>query len=374
MILAIIIFFIGYLISLGIIISVGYVMQRSKENQYTSEEVTIEASEITVLIPFRNEENRLYGLLNSINALDTQVKEFVFINDHSDAEDQSIYMIQTHLEIENYTILNLPEGVTGKKKALRFAAETIGSKYTLTIDADVEFNASFISSISKLGVADMYVLPAIMVAEKWYEHFYEIDLILVTAANAGLSGLARPIMASGANLLYKTETFRKVDNVQSHIHMASGDDTYLLRDFRESQSNVRLFTSRACAVTTETPQSVKEFIDQRLRWIGKTGDLKDNLGTTLAVVQAVLTISFFGLLIWLIVESEWKMTLLFLGLKSVIDLFLFFPYFNRIQRVKSWFFIPIYEILFPIYTLILITLLLTYKPKWKGREIYIREN
>ena len=219
----------------------------------------------------------------------------------------------------------------------------------------------------------MYVLPAIMVSKKWYEHFYEIDLILVTAANAGLAGLSRPIMASGANLLYNTETFQKVDDVESHIHMASGDDTYLLRDFRENNTDVRLHTSRKCAVTTETPQSFKEFIDQRLRWIGKTGDIKDVLSTTLAVVQAVLTIGFFGLLIWSVLESNWKFTVLLLGLKSITDLFLFFPYFNRIKRLRSWFFIPVYEIFFPLYTLLIIVLLFTYKPKWKGRSIYNSE-
>ena len=219
----------------------------------------------------------------------------------------------------------------------------------------------------------MYVLPAIMVSKKWYEHFYEIDLILVTAANAGLAGLSRPIMASGANLLYNTETFQKVDDVESHIHMASGDDTYLLRDFRENNTDVRLHTSRKCAVTTETPQSFKEFIDQRLRWIGKTGDIKDVLSTTLAVVQAVLTIGFFGLLIWSVLESNCKFTVLLLGLKSITDLFLFFPYFNRIKRLRSWFFIPVYEIFFPLYTLLIIVLLFTYKPKWKGRSIYNSE-
>lgn len=368
MMIATIIFFVVYLISLGIIISVGFIKQRSKENRYDSASEKIDASEITVLIPFRNEEDRIYGLLNSINDLDTQPKEFIFIDDHSD--DRSPYIIDTRLEIENYTILDLPEGVTGKKKALRFASEKINSKYTLTIDADVEFAPNYISSISNLGEADMYVLPAIMVSKKWYEHFFEIDLILVTAANAGLSGLARPIMASGANLLYKTETFRKVDDVESHIHMASGDDTYLLRDFRENKTDVRLHTSPSCSISTETPQSFKEFVDQRLRWIGKTGDIKDNLSTTLAVVQAVLTIGFFGLLVWSIIEANWTVTIMLFGLKSITDLFLFLPYFNRIRRMKSWFFIPIYEVLFPLYTILIIVLLFTYKPKWKGRAIY----
>ena len=365
---AALLFFVIYLIIIGIIASVGFIKQRSKECRYSRDELKIKAAEITVLIPFRNEEHRLDRLLESISDLKEQPCKFIFIDDHSD--DASVRVISERLTIENYSILALPDGITGKKRALRFASGEIETKYTLTIDADVEFNSSYISALSKLAEADMYVLPAIMISKKWYEHFYEIDLLLVTAANAGLSGLSRPIMASGANLLYKTDTFRKVDNLESHIKMASGDDTYLLRDFRENNADVRLHSSPDCSVTTETPQSFREFIDQRLRWIGKTGDIKDNLSTTLAVVQAFLTIGFFGLLLWSILEGSWKITVLLFVLKSITDLFLFYSYFNRVNRLRSWIFIPIYEILFPIYTLLILALLLTYKPKWKGRKIY----
>lgn len=365
---ATLLFFVIYLIVIYLIVSVGFVKQRSKEYRYATDETKIEAGQITVLIPFRNEEHRLDGLLNSISELKEQPNKFIFINDHSD--DASIRVIRERLTIENYSILTLPDGVTGKKRALRFASGEIETKYTLTIDADVQFNSSYISALSQLGEADMYVLPVVMISKKWYEHFYEIDLLLVTAANSGLSGLSRPILASGANLLYKTDTFRKVDNLESHINMASGDDTYLLRDFRENNADVRLHSSRDCSVTTETPQSFHEFVDQRLRWIGKTGDIKDNLSTTLAVVQAILTIGFFGLLLCSLLEGHWEITALLFGLKSITDLFLFFAYFNRVKRLRSWVFIPIYELLFPIYTLLILVLLFTYTPKWKGRKIY----
>jgi hypothetical protein len=45
-------------------------------------------------------------------------------------------------------------------------------------------------------------------------------------------------------------------------------------------------------------------------------------------------------------------------------------YFNRINRMTTWLFIPVYELLFPFYSLLLLVLVPTYKPKWKGREIY----
>jgi glycosyltransferase involved in cell wall biosynthesis len=357
-----------YIAAFGAIISLGFFLQLAKERPYFGQKNTIELGQLVVLIPFRDEEKRLQPLLSSINNLTRHPKEYIFINDHS--TDSGTELIRQELQIDNYRILDLPEDITGKKRALRHAIEQSESDYILTLDADVEMEADYFENIALLGKADMYVLSVPMIAKKWHQRFYEMDLVLVNAANAGLAGLARPIMASGANLLYKRSTFNEVDRLESHAHAASGDDTYLLRDFRENKCDVRLVTAAACRVTTETPQSFREFIDQRLRWIGKTGDIKDNLSTTLAIVQALMTTLFLSLVVATIVFMDWRSLAILFIFKSIADLFLFFSFFQRIKRLSTWILIPIYELLFPFYTLIMIVLLMTYKPKWKGRVIY----
>lgn len=361
-------FIVFYTFSIGLIIGLGNLKQRSKERTYCGQLDKLNAQEIVVLIPFRNEAHRIQGLLNSIKKLEVFPSKFVFIDDHS--TDNTSDIINEHLAGINFELLYSPQSYYGKKRALRFGTEQTKSNFILTIDADVELASDYFAQIEKLGQADMYVLPAIMISKKWYEHLYEIDLLLVTAANSGLAGLKRPIMASGANLLYRRSTFEKADDLPSHIHAASGDDTYLLRDFRNHGADVRLLTDPACSIQTETPQSFKEFIDQRLRWVGKTGDLKDHLSTVLAVLQAVLTVFFFGLLVYFSINFALKELLLIFSLKTMVDLVLFFPYFNRLGRVTSWLLIPLYELLFPFYTMLIAVLLFTYKPKWKGRAIY----
>lgn len=353
---------------MGTVISIGFNFQRKKEKKYYKEEGGISLNELTVLIPFRNEEHRIQVLLNSIKESELHPKEFIFIDDHS--TDKTLQLIGNELNGINHSVLSLPDEITGKKKALRYAIEHSESNYILTLDADVKFETTYFESLSRLKEADFYVLPAIMEAKNTKEYFYEIDLVLVNAVNAGLAGLSRPIMASGANLLYKRSTFIEVDDIDSHIDSASGDDTYLLRDFRVNKKDVRLISNRFCSIQTETPQSFKEFIDQRLRWIGKTGDIKDQLSTSLAIGQSILTLAFFSLLIYTCIQAEWKILFILFVVKSAIDLVLFAPFFSRIGRRKTWLFIPIYELLFPLYTLVILVGMLTYKPKWKGREIY----
>jgi biofilm PGA synthesis N-glycosyltransferase PgaC len=367
-----VLFFVIYITLLGLLVFSGFFIQTKKEITYLSNETnadkkTISLSELVVIIPFRNEEKRINCLLKSILASNELPLEFIFVNDHS--SDGSVDLIAKKLIGIPHRVLELPEDQEGKKRAIRYAIKQSNSDYLLSFDADIEFHPDYFSKLKSLSEADLYILPAILKAKKFHEHLYEVDLILVNAANCGIAGLKRPIMASGANLIYKRMAFNKNDNFESHSHMPSGDDIYLLRDFRYNNAAIRLITGTDFSIETETPQSLKEFFHQRLRWIAKTGDVKDTLSTWLAIVQVLLTIIFFSCLLFFVIQGELKSALIFYMLKTTIDLILFLPYFNRIKRMKSWLFIPIYELLFPIYSLVILCAMYVYKPVWKGRRL-----
>ena len=218
----------------------------------------------------------------------------------------------------------------------------------------------------------MYILPVVFNAKNWLESLFELDPLLVNAANCGISGWNRPILASGANLMFSRTAFQELDNFARHKHIASGDDMYALRDFREGGAEIRLITGSALAVSTETPQSVKEFFHQRLRWIAKTGDVKDALSTLLAIFQVLVTCTFLGLLLFSAFQLEWKSFWAIVGLKTSVDLVQFFPYFFRVKRLRILLFIPFYEVLFPIYSLSILIAVLFVKPIWKGRILMNR--
>ena len=247
---------------IGLIVFIGFFIQSKKERNFVSSQ-NIKLSELTVLIPFRNEENRIEGVLESVLESKKRPLSIYFIDDHS--TDNTVDKIESMMKADSYELLKLPEGVTGKKSAIRFATKFINTKYVLTIDADVLFSTHYFLELEKLGECQMYLQPAIMKASNFKEYFYEIDLGLVNAVNVGMAGLSRPVMASGANLLYDLSVFNSVDSIDNHKSIASGDDMYLLKDFRENGKDVRLVSSLKTAVTTETPQSFKEFLDQRLR-------------------------------------------------------------------------------------------------------------
>lgn len=349
-----------------IVVIVGGSLQRRKQLHYRKGN-RIDVNDITVLIPFRNESSRIKGLLQSIKNLNLEPKNFVFIDDHSTDNSQELIK---ECENDKIRILNLPEGIYGKKDALNVAIQEVETKYILTWDADIVVPVTYFESLSQLEEADMYVLPAVMVGNSLVEHLFEIDLLSVNASNCGLAGLIRPIMASGANLLYQKSSYLSFNQLDKHRHISSGDDTFLLREFQLGGGDVRLLADYNTRIETETPQSFKEFLDQRLRWIGKTKDLKDNLSSTLAITQAILSIAYFGILLLYLFQERYELALVYFGLKCAIDFIAFAQFYFHFKRFFAWFLIPVYQVLYPFYVLIIALSLLFYKPKWKGRSIY----
>ena len=368
------IFFLFYVLIIGGLLLGGFFLQLKKESNYWVNERETNLFNISkcvclenliVIIPFRNEEQRIHGLLNSILGATKLPMEFIFVDDHS--SDKTADLIADKLKNFPFRILKLPDGVEGKKYAIRKAMEQSKSDFILSLDADVEFQKNYFSNLVKLTLSDMYIFPVIFNTKNWLESLFELDPLLVNAANCGISGWKRPILASGANLLFRRIAFQELDNFERHAHIFSGDDMYALRDFREGGAEIRLITDSSFAVFTETPQSLKEFFYQRLRWIAKTGDVKDALSTILAIFQVFFTFTFLGLLLFSAFKLEWKFFLEIILIKTSIDLVQFFPYFYRIKRLRTWCFIPFYEVLFPIYSLSILIATLFVKPIWKGR-------
>jgi glycosyltransferase involved in cell wall biosynthesis len=348
-----------------LILGIGLTMQWKKERNYLYKKNKIKLSEITVIIPFRNEGKRISELLQSFLKSTQLPAKVIFIDDHS--EDESVSIIQHTLSNFPFEILKAKHEEFGKKKALRIGIEAVETPYFLTLDADVAFTKNYFEQFEKLTPADLYILPAVLISKRWFEHFFEVDLLLVNALNTGLSGLKRPIIASGANLLVRKSAFEQYDCYETHTHIPSGDDIYLLRDFRNANADIRVCTIPSFQVTTETPQSFSEFIHQRLRWVAKTGNVRDHLSTFLVLVQFFLTIGFFSCLIYFLINSKFELALISFTFKVLLEMLLFLPFFYRFKRMKAWFLLPIYQLLFPLYNLLILVLIPFFEPIWKGR-------
>ncbi|MCO5260043.1 MAG: glycosyltransferase [Crocinitomicaceae bacterium] len=331
----------------------------------TKNSSTIQLDEITLLIPFRNEEKRIVPLLNALNNSSTLPHSILFIDDHS--TDKTVEVIQSSLKIDNYSILHSVEN--GKKAAIHYGVYNSKTAFILTMDADVTFEASYFDTMSTLQESDLIILPVKMKSSGW-QKIVELDIYLLNVINIITAGFKRPIVSSGANLLFKKSTFIEVNSYKMHRHVLSGDDQFLLADFVKNKKETSIVLNNQLAVTTPSPTSLPEFLDQRLRWIQKTPHVKDKLAMIVGFIQLFITFSFISLVAFCLIKSYYIGAIELVLIKVFIDYAIVEFYLKELQKRGLLLQLFVYELLFPFYTLLLGLISVFYKPEWKGRETF----
>lgn len=256
----------------------------------------VKNTNVSVIIPFHNESDRIIELINSLNkCLINQGVELLFINDHS--TDNSIELIEQYLKHPFKIITNSEQ--KGKKFAIKKGVEIAQYETIITWDADIQLPSDYFIQIQQLQASDMAILPVNMKANSLMGALSIIEFKFLSALNYGLGALNRPILANGANLLFSKKAFLKVDMQRNDYSVASGDDVFLLSAFLQNNLKVELVDSSNCAVTTQAPGTIVKLLQQRKRWAGKINHMLSApviLGFILLLaVQVLLVISIIYL-------------------------------------------------------------------------------
>ena len=338
-----------------------------KNNQNCRPSSLINLHELTVVVPFRNEEKNLKHFISSIECSTKLPKQFIFINDHS--EDNSVAYLDAVAETrKDLKILHLKTKYFGKKHAIRLGMRASETAFVLLLDADVVFDSKFFEHLSTTTACDLIILPVEMQAVKWFQHFFVIDVNIANAVNEGMYGLYRPVMASGANMLVKRDNFLKWDT-QSDFIYHGGDDLNILKDFIQNKAAIGLEVAKKYSVLTAAPSNLRAYISQRLRWIGNARRVKDQLNTILMLLQVGLTILYFAVIFYFLSNNLLLEALFLFCSKGVIDMIVFFDFFSQRKQLSIWILIPIYEVLFPVILFFLTLGSFFAKIKWKGRPL-----
>lgn len=351
----------------GLILFVGSSLQLRKEKKFmrnAQNQGRIQLSDLTVIVPFRNERERIEGLLQSINNSSALPHEIIFIDDHS--EDDTSDFIASNLSIDRYHLLKANQ--TGKKAAIGDAIQNVNTGFVLTLDADVTFESDFFEKIGNLQKRDLLILPVLMKGKGWRQLF-EIDVDYTNAVNYGVAGLSKPIVASGANLLFSKSAYQMWNQLEEHQHFASGDDLFLLNNFKKNDCTIQLIADKQLAVITSAPSTFKEYVNQRLRWISKTSAIKDSVSTFLGIAQILFTFSITVILITLIVQGDKQQFTYLIFFKFLIDFSATMKYYFQVGKLHILLPVALHQIWTPIISIILMVLLPFYTPEWKGRLV-----
>jgi cellulose synthase/poly-beta-1,6-N-acetylglucosamine synthase-like glycosyltransferase len=326
--------------------------------------------ELTVIVPFRNERHNLEQLCNYLGQQHSKPRHVIFVNDHS--FDGSATMLGFYLKNEHfsYEILHLDEDISGKKEAIMTAVKMAKTKYCHTLDADVHFKPDFFESLPNPGENDMLILPVRMTGFQCFTFILELEYGSFQILQA-MVAYNKPLMASGANLIFNREAYLKYNKLEEHAHRNSGDDQYALAQFLKHKLKVKSFFDLRLAVLTDTPDNLTQLITQRVRWMGNNTQGKDWRASFFAVLLFLLNSSFLGLLVWSVLRLNLFTVVVLLSVKIGLDYVLYLPWFKRNRTWELQKYMPLLSVFYPIYLVILpfSFLLLGRKIKWKNRTI-----
>lgn len=330
----------------------------------TNQQKMAQIDEVTIVIPFRNEAHNLENFIRCLKEQSYQPAQWIFVNDHS--SDLFVSHFEDLMDFP-VRLLHLPEEQIGKKHAIRFGMDHVCTSFCITMDADVVFQKDYIKNLLLVPEAELIILPVRMTAKKWWQYFFTMEYRFTTMLNKGIAGWSRPVNCSGANLMIELASFEAIDDIDDHEHILSGDDMYTLRAFRENNKRIELLENEALVVETATPDTFQETMDQRVRWVSKSGNVADKLNNFLGIWAVGLHLYYLLLVLFSFFSGIYWLTITLVGFKFFLD-FLLIVTDKQKNKPNDYLGLFLFEIAYPFYLFALLGFLMLNQPDWKGRN------
>lgn len=362
-----------YLIMIFLLI-IGF--EKVKSSECRKEE---DPSGFSIVIPFRNEEARLPTLLKSISRLSYPRDCFEVILVDDESEDNSLQLCR-NFSIDfpqiNIRLLN-SERSSGspKKDAINAGIQASNYAYIITTDADCKIPKNWLwcfSSETRKTGAKMIAGPVGFqepVRKSFFQKLEGLDFLSLQATGMGAFGLGRPFLCNGANLCYSKSTFYEVGGFNDNLHLASGDDVFLLQNFRAKGFKVSFLKNPEAIVRTNYQERVKELFFQRIRWGAKTTSYRDIIAKLMGLIvllfNSILIISAF---LALLEKLDSDLLMFIFLLKFNFDFVLLYKtakFFQRERRMKDYFWVSVVH---PFFITITSLMSLFKSFEWKGRS------
>ncbi len=326
---------------------------------------------ISVIVPFRNEEQNLPQLIDALSRQTDTNFEVVLVDDYS--EDKSLARAGELLKAKsNFRLIK--SGGEGKKRALTTGVDVARGSIIAVTDADSVPPPGWLGDIRKYfadpDVKMVFGSVRIIPGNGPWHVLQEMEFCSVLGTGVAMNAWNIPFFCNGANMGFRADAFRQVGGYLDNFHIPSGDDEFLLRKIATQYPNsIRYMNVPGSVVDTPAQPTLASFLSQRVRWAGKwrhTGSVPTILA---ALFMALVQVSFI-VLVTLGLTGLHAKTALFLVLgKAFLEFILIFNVATYLNvRVRPAQFILL-QAVYPIYVL-LVGVLATFSGyTWKGRNL-----
>ena len=228
---------------------------------------------VSVIVAARNEEFLLPRLLSTLVKQDYPVDKLEIIIADDRSTDKTWECITNYSNrfphFSGIKITEQSKKMSPKKHALSRAIDLSSGEIIISTDADCFVSKTWISSMvssfkKSTGIVVGY--SAIDRSQKSFLcHYQALDFLALMSANAGSLGWENAWSGSGQNLAFRRSAFDIISGFTPVSNQVSGDDMYLVQSISKKHG-VIFNTSPEGFVKTSPVLSVKQYLNQRIRW------------------------------------------------------------------------------------------------------------
>lgn len=311
---------------------------------------------ISVIIPCRNEEENLKGILQDLKSQNypEDLFEIILVDDLS-YDNTAGTARSFKYELRNLSVIQ--NSGKGKKAAINTGISIARGSLLVTTDADCRMGPGWLRAISDFhseSGSKLIICPVRMKGDEGiFSGLSETEFLALQGITAGTASMGNAVMCNGANLAFSKELYV---NHQRYLHpsIPSGDDIFLLHSAKkDSNYTIRWLESTDALLETASPSSFIKLIKQRKRWLSKAGAYNDLLTIVLGIVTFVTILLQAGTMALLPFNHTFiYIYLAIFFLKSLPDFLIIRITANRynIKGIMQWF-IPL-QVIYPFYVLI----------------------
>ncbi|MEA3318268.1 MAG: glycosyltransferase [Bacteroidota bacterium] len=359
------------IIFLYVFLIILFIIGWRKIKYYRSKDIYCNIA-VSVIVAVRNESENISFLLNDLK-LQKYAKEklqIIIVNDHSEDNTESI-VSENIKNSFNIKLVKLSEGKYGKKEAIIEGINHANGKLIITTDADCRVNKNWVATIAKFyqtKQVKMIISPVLMNDDvSFFQKVQSLEFMSLIGSGASAIGIGHPIMCNGANLAFEKSVF---DETMLEKKYVSGDDVFLLHNIKKNYSNKILFLkNRDAIVYTNSMGSLKELLNQRIRWASKSKSYSD---IDSIIVSLIIFLSNSILSIYLILAFADIIYLycffLFFLIKTIIDFLFFIPIVKFFDKTKLLTLVLPVQFFYTFYVTFMATIGIFTKYNWKGRK------
>lgn len=261
---------------------------------------------ISIIVSARNEESNLQLLLNSLVEQDypKEKMEIVIISDRS--TDGTWQIISDFSDLYSFVkgikLDKKNDEMTPKKYALTCGINNTSGEIILSTDGDCIIPKGWAHSMVNSFNEDTGIVVGRSTINlsnpSFFNSYQSLDFLGIMAANAGSIGWNNGWSGSGQNIAYKRNAFEEIDGFRPVAKAISGDDMYLVQSISKDYG-VQFNIDANSFVSTQPSTSLKDFMNQRIRWSSNSRSLwKTNIFFLFFLIITFISNSILIVSLW----------------------------------------------------------------------------